>query len=179
LRDGHEALLSAHERTDLLAQAQRYADATLLEARIPLAGYVGESNQLRLRPRGVLRGTARTAGALLAQLAAAIATGNTLIADQPALAATLREALPAALRPSLPDAASRYEAVLVDAAEARMHPTWVRQLCQELAAGEGAIQPVIVADDDYALERLLVEQSVSINTAAVGGDTRLLALDDS
>jgi delta 1-pyrroline-5-carboxylate dehydrogenase len=36
---------------------------------------------------------------------------------------------------------------------------------------------VVVANEDYALERLLVEQSVSINTAAVGGDTRLLALD--
>jgi delta 1-pyrroline-5-carboxylate dehydrogenase len=66
----------------------------------------------------------------------------------------------------------------VDAAEARLHPQWLRQLCQELAARDGAIQPLIVANEDYALERLLVEQSVSINTAAVGGDTRLLALDD-
>ena len=57
-----------------------------------------------------------------------------------------------------------------------MHPQWLRQLCQELAARDGAIEPVIVANEDYALERLLVEQSVSINTAAVGGDTRLLAL---
>jgi RHH-type proline utilization regulon transcriptional repressor/proline dehydrogenase/delta 1-pyrroline-5-carboxylate dehydrogenase len=176
LRDGHDALLSAEQRPELLAQAERYADATMLEARIPLNGYVGESNELRLRPRGVLRGTARSASALLAQLAAALATGNTLIADQSELAATLREALPLALRGSLPSAELRHEAVLVDAAEARMHPQWLRQLCQALAAGDGPIEPVIVANEDYALERLLVEQSVSINTAAVGGDTRLLAL---
>jgi delta 1-pyrroline-5-carboxylate dehydrogenase len=58
-----------------------------------------------------------------------------------------------------------------------MQPLWLRQLCQQLAAADGPIQPVIVANEDYALERLLVEQSVSINTAAVGGDTRLLALE--
>jgi RHH-type proline utilization regulon transcriptional repressor/proline dehydrogenase/delta 1-pyrroline-5-carboxylate dehydrogenase len=176
LREGHDTLLPAEQRPDLIAQAERYADATLLQARMALDGYVGESNELRLRPRGVLRGTARSAGALLAQLAAALATGNTLIADQAELAASLRAELPVGLRAALPASAPRYQAVLVDAAEARMHPQWLRQLCQELAAGDGAIEPVIVANEDYALERLLVEQSVSINTAAVGGDTRLLAL---
>jgi RHH-type proline utilization regulon transcriptional repressor/proline dehydrogenase/delta 1-pyrroline-5-carboxylate dehydrogenase len=178
LRAGSDTLLSVQQRQELLAQALRYADATMLAARIPLSGYVGESNQLRLRPRGVLRATARSMAALLAQLAATLATGNTLVADDAALAATLRAALPMALRGALPEATPHYAAVLVDAAEARLQPQWLRQLCQQLAAADGPIQPVIVANDDYALERLLLEQSVSINTAAVGGDTRLLALDD-
>jgi RHH-type proline utilization regulon transcriptional repressor/proline dehydrogenase/delta 1-pyrroline-5-carboxylate dehydrogenase len=178
LREPHDALLPAAQQADLLALAQRYADETLLAARIPLHGYVGESNELMLRPRGVLRATARSAGALLAQLAAALATGNRLVADDSELAAALRSALPASLRDWLPGSVPHYHAVLVDAAEARLHPQWLRQLCQELAARDGAIQPLIVANEDYALERLLVEQSVSINTAAVGGDTRLLALDD-
>jgi RHH-type proline utilization regulon transcriptional repressor/proline dehydrogenase/delta 1-pyrroline-5-carboxylate dehydrogenase len=177
LRTGQDTLLSASQRPELLALAERYADATLLGVRIALSGYVGESNELRLRARGVLRGTARSAAALLAQLAAALATGNRLIADQSPLAATLREALPIELRAWLASATPSYQAVLVDAAEARLHPLWLRQLCQELAAADGPIQPVIVANEDYALERLLVEQSVSVNTAALGGDTRLLALD--
>jgi RHH-type proline utilization regulon transcriptional repressor/proline dehydrogenase/delta 1-pyrroline-5-carboxylate dehydrogenase len=176
LRAGDDALLPAQQRPDLIAAAERYADVTPLRARLVLDGYVGESNELRLRARGVLRGTARSAGALLGQLAAALATGNRLIADQAELAARLRAALPAELRAWLAGAPLAYQAVLVDAAEARMQPQWLRQLCQELAAGQGAIVPVIVADEDYALERLLVEQSVSINTAAVGGDTRLLSL---
>ena len=170
--------LTAQQRSELVAQAERYADTTMLGARIPLTGYVGESNELRLRPRGVLRATARSAAALLAQLAAALATGNTLSADQSELAAALRAALPAVLRAALPERALRPEAVLVDAAEARLHPHWLRQLCQQLAAADAAIVQVVVANEDYALERLMVEQSVSINTAAVGGDTRLLALDD-
>jgi RHH-type transcriptional regulator, proline utilization regulon repressor / proline dehydrogenase / delta 1-pyrroline-5-carboxylate dehydrogenase len=171
--------LTTEQRSELVAQAERYADTTLLGARMTLSGYVGESNELRLRPRGVLRATARSAPALLAQLAAALATGNTLSADQPELAAALRAALPGPLRAMLPEQALRPEAALVDAAEARLHPQWLRQLCQQLAAADGAIVQVVVANEDYALERLLVEQSVSINTAAVGGDTRLLALDAS
>jgi RHH-type proline utilization regulon transcriptional repressor/proline dehydrogenase/delta 1-pyrroline-5-carboxylate dehydrogenase len=169
--------LTEQQRLELVAQAERYADTTMLGARIPLTGYVGESNELRLRPRGVLRATARSAAALLAQLAAALATGNTLSADESELAAALRAALPAVLRATLPEQALRHEAVLVDASEARLHPQWLRQLCEQLAAADGAIVQVVVANEDYALERLMVEQSVSINTAAVGGDTRLLALD--
>jgi RHH-type proline utilization regulon transcriptional repressor/proline dehydrogenase/delta 1-pyrroline-5-carboxylate dehydrogenase len=171
--------LAAEERAALLAQARRYAESTLLGARIVLRGPVGESNELRLRARGVLRGTAHSAAALLAQLAAALATGNTLLADQAALAATLRAALPMTLRGALLLAAPDCQAVLVDGEEARQQPQWLLELCGEVAAGEGAIQPVIVGGGqtgDYALERLLVEQCVSINTAAVGGDTQLLAL---
>jgi RHH-type proline utilization regulon transcriptional repressor/proline dehydrogenase/delta 1-pyrroline-5-carboxylate dehydrogenase len=179
LREVHDSTvpLTVAQRSDLVAQAERYADTTLLGARTTLNGYVGESNELRLRPRGVLRGTAHSAAALLAQLAAALATGNTLSADDSELAAVVRAALPGPLRVTLPEQALHHEAVLVDAEEARLHPQWLYQLCEELAAAEGAIVQVVVANDDYALERLLVEQSVSINTAAVGGDTRLLALD--
>jgi RHH-type transcriptional regulator, proline utilization regulon repressor / proline dehydrogenase / delta 1-pyrroline-5-carboxylate dehydrogenase len=169
--------LTVQQRSDLVAQAERYADTTMLGARMALSGYVGESNELRLRPRGVLRGTARSAAALLAQLAATLATGNTLFADQSELAAALRAALPGPLRATLPEQALHHEAVLVDAAEARLHPQWLRALCQQLAAEDGAIVQVVAANEDYALERLLVEQSISVNTAAVGGDTRLLALD--
>ena len=53
---------SAPESTRELLQlrAERYAQRTLLGARLPLRGYVGESNELRLRPRGRLRATARS-----------------------------------------------------------------------------------------------------------------------
>jgi RHH-type proline utilization regulon transcriptional repressor/proline dehydrogenase/delta 1-pyrroline-5-carboxylate dehydrogenase len=170
---------SADERAALLSQALRYADVTMFEARIPLSSYVGESNELRLCARGVLRATAQSMAALLGQLAAALATGNGLVADQASLASRLRAALPEELRGALGHESLGYDAVLVDGAEARLHPHWLRELAQQLAAGEGAIQALVIGADDYALERLLVEQSISTNTAAVGGDTRLLALDEN
>jgi RHH-type proline utilization regulon transcriptional repressor/proline dehydrogenase/delta 1-pyrroline-5-carboxylate dehydrogenase len=173
-----DALIPADERAAVAQQVARYAHSTLYGARIPLKGYVGESDELRLRSRGVVRATAKSAGALLAQLAAALATGNTLSVDQPELAAKLGAALPAALRRALKGSSHRYDAVLVDAQDARLHPQWAQTLFREVAALDGAIAPVIVSQNGYALERLLLEQTVTINTAAVGGDVRLLALDD-
>ena len=91
----------------------------------------------------------------------------------------LRAALPGVLRASLPSADCAIEAVLVDALEAQRDPQWLRQLCQRSGRGARARScRSSSTNDGYALERLLVEQAVSINTAAVGGDTRLLALDD-
>jgi RHH-type proline utilization regulon transcriptional repressor/proline dehydrogenase/delta 1-pyrroline-5-carboxylate dehydrogenase len=178
LERSHDAVLPERERHSLVALVTRYAHSTLHGARMPLKGYVGESDELRLRPRGVLRATAKSTGALLSQLAAALATGNTLSVDQPELAAKLGSALPAGLRRALKGRAQRYEVVLVDAGDARSNPQWLLQLCRDVAALDGAIVPVLMSQDGYAIERLLLEQTVTINTSAVGGDVRLLSLDD-
>jgi delta 1-pyrroline-5-carboxylate dehydrogenase len=86
--------------------------------------------------------------------------------------------LPPPLHAWLPRARERIDALLVDGEEARQHPAWLRELRVQLAAQEGPIVPVVIKADAYALEWLLVEQSVSRNTAALGGDARLLALED-
>lgn len=178
LGQDHSALLSTPARQELALHAQHYADTTLLNACMPFEGYVGESNELRLRARGVLRGTAHSAPALLEQLAAALATGNALVADQTELARAVRVALPSTLARSLLDRTPGYDAVLVDGVEARLRPSWLQQLRCDLAAADGPIMAVIVASERYPLERLLVEHTVTVNTAAVGGDARLLALGD-
>ncbi len=172
--------LRPRERERLRQLAQAYADRTLLDVRLSLPGYAGESNELRLRARGLLRGTARTAMALLEQLAAALATGNGLQIDQSKLAVELQAVLPPPLRACLRRDAGSCQAVLVDALEAADHATWLQQLHHDLAAADGPIVPVITADpvDGYPLHQLLTEQTVTINTAAVGGDARLLALAD-
>jgi RHH-type proline utilization regulon transcriptional repressor/proline dehydrogenase/delta 1-pyrroline-5-carboxylate dehydrogenase len=177
-----EAVLSDEQRCELRAQAQAYARHPVLDACLSLTGYVGERNELRLHSRGVLRATARSLPALAGQLAAALATGNALQADESRLASQLRATLPPMLRIALLEEMSTllpYEAVLVDAADASTDPAWLQQLYCEEAAKQGPIVPVVVSDDGYALELLLREQTVTVNTAAVGGDVRLLALDDS
>jgi len=178
MRAGRDALLSAEERRELLVLAERYAQTTLLNVRTILKGYVGESDELRLHPRGALRATARSPRVLVSQLAAALATGNKLIGDDPPLCGRLTAALPAPLRRSLSSVPGSYQAILVDAGEAQMNPQWLLQLCRDVAAMDGPIVPVVVSQQGYALERLLLEQTLTINTAAVGGDIRLLALDD-
>ncbi|MGH8255086.1 MAG: bifunctional proline dehydrogenase/L-glutamate gamma-semialdehyde dehydrogenase PutA, partial [Steroidobacteraceae bacterium] len=174
------SLLRPGERERLRRRVEAYAGRTLLGVRVALPGYVGESNELRLHPRGLLRGTARTAVALLEQLAAALASGNALRVDRPDLAAELEAALPQALRSCLRRDTGACTAVLLDAIEAVEQAPWLQQLHHELAAADGPIVPVITADpiDGYPLHRLLTEQTVTINTAAVGGDAGLLALAD-
>lgn len=176
---GHSAVLSAEDRQQLAERAARYEQRALCGAHIALKGYVGESDELRLRPRGVLRATAKSVPALTGQLAAALATGNTLSVDQPELASKLATALPHALRRALKGVAAHYEAVLVDGSDARSNPQWLQQLYRDVAALDGPIVPVLVSGEGYALERLLLEQTITINTAAVGGDVRLLAFSDS
>jgi delta 1-pyrroline-5-carboxylate dehydrogenase len=87
--------------------------------------------------------------------------------------------VPSQAAAALSTASQRYEAVLVDEADAQTQPQLVPRLCREMAAKEGPIVPVIVAQGGYALERLLCERTVTVNTAAVGGDVRLLALDEA
>jgi RHH-type proline utilization regulon transcriptional repressor/proline dehydrogenase/delta 1-pyrroline-5-carboxylate dehydrogenase len=178
LQQRHDALLTAEDRQQLAQRVARYEKRAPCGARMALKGYVGQSDELRLRPRGVLRATARSVSALLGQLAAALATGNTLSVDQPELASKLAAALPHGLRRALKGVGSHYQAVLVDASDARSNPQWLQQLYRDVAQLDGPILPVLLSGDGYALERLLVEQTVTINTAAVGGDVRLLALGD-
>jgi RHH-type proline utilization regulon transcriptional repressor/proline dehydrogenase/delta 1-pyrroline-5-carboxylate dehydrogenase len=178
LRHDQSGLLSEVVRIQLLSESEHYAARGLLEACMRLNGYVGESNELRLRALGVLRVTARSAPALLSQLAAALASGNTVVVDQAALGAAVRSALPSALRARLLEDAPRYQAVLVDGAEAQLNPHWLRELRREIAARDGPIVEVVVGAERYPIERLLMEQTVTINTAAVGGDVELLALKD-
>jgi RHH-type proline utilization regulon transcriptional repressor/proline dehydrogenase/delta 1-pyrroline-5-carboxylate dehydrogenase len=178
LQSAPDAALSIRERQALSERLRHYALRTPLGLRLSLPGYVGECNELSLRARGTLRATARSPAALLEQLAAALATGNSLVADEAALASRLREVLPLELRGALVTPAAGYDLVLVDGEEALLRPEWLQGLRGELVAREGPIVPIVVSEDGYALERLLFEQTVSVNTAAVGGDAQLLSLPE-
>ena len=145
---------------------------------------LGERNELRLRERGVVEASAHELPALIEQLSAALATGNSLWIGTATLYAALAGALPASLVLRLqstnthPAGASSCRAVLVDAPEARAEPGRLAQLRQELAGREGPLVPVVLSESEagYDLLRLISEQAVSTNTAALGGDVALLDL---
>lgn len=184
---GDSCPLDAPERERLRSCAERYARRTLLGARITLRGYVGERNELRLRPRGRLRGTGHSLAALIEQLAAALATGNRLETELSGPSATLATMLLAVLAPALrtslcatPEGIETPQAVLVDERDAAADALWFERMRAALAQAEGPVVAVVMrqADGGYPLERLLVEQTVTINTAAVGGDAQLLSLQE-
>ena len=113
-----------------------------------LSGPVGERNEYLLRSKGTILCVARDPADLQAQANAARATGNraTMDPDDPSISAALF-------------AGSRDELLA---------------LTRRLAERDGPIVPVHVAP--YPLEFLVDEVSLSVNTAAAGGNASLMSI---
>ncbi|WP_423222000.1 L-glutamate gamma-semialdehyde dehydrogenase [Ideonella lacteola] len=171
---------------DLADQAERRL------ATQALPGPTGESNELRLHARGVfaLVGGPAAAPELAAALAAALVAGNAVawVADDATLAAALpwlnalRGELPGGLLQAMPGSGDTLGTALV--AEPRVagvcatSADWLPRLARQLAAQDGAILPLLAlheAASPRQLYRFCAEQTVTINTAAAGGNAALLA----
>ena len=165
---------------DALAMAcARFAEHTPIDGVVRvLPGPTGESNLYALQPRDAVLCLADDEADRLLQLAAVLAVGGHALwpaADAHGLAA-LPEALQARVR-QVQDwtrAEAHFDAVLLhgDAAQRR-------QVLAQLAQRPGPIVLLHAFDPGDAalpLERLLVERSLSINTAAAGGNASLMAI---
>ncbi|MCF6368987.1 trifunctional transcriptional regulator/proline dehydrogenase/L-glutamate gamma-semialdehyde dehydrogenase [Rhizobium halophilum] len=150
---------------------------------LQLPGPVGESNRYSLHPRGQILLLPATEAGLHHQLAAVLATGNTaVIAPGQALGAPLHE-LPASVASRTAwssdwAADGPYAGALIEGEEER-----VRAMAQKIANLPGPLVLIqsastqdIARPDAYCLSWLLEEVSVSINTAAAGGNASLMAI---
>lgn len=158
-----------------------------------LPGPTGESNELRLHGRGVFAfvGGPAPAGELAVAVAAALLAGNPVawVADEATLAdargwlkALQQAGLPADALRTLPGSFETLGSALVaDARIAGVCATSARllpRLARQLAAQDGAIVPLLglhEAAQAQQLYRFCAEQTVTINTAAAGGNAALLA----
>jgi RHH-type proline utilization regulon transcriptional repressor/proline dehydrogenase/delta 1-pyrroline-5-carboxylate dehydrogenase len=164
-----------HERIAMLGE--HYARDTPLNATELLPGPTGERNTLAFAPRGNVLCSAAETDALLNQLAAAFATGNTAVAC-PRTAALIPAGLPKAVRDAIrcldriDDDGIEIHAALVQAQNAP-------ELLPLLAARNGALVPVIEAGKESAvpLWRLVAERAVCVNTTAAGGNASLMMLE--
>jgi RHH-type transcriptional regulator, proline utilization regulon repressor / proline dehydrogenase / delta 1-pyrroline-5-carboxylate dehydrogenase len=163
-----------------------------------LPGPTGEKNELHLHGRGLfvilVTGDAHLR-TLAQQLAAALIAGNAVVwvgpqqADAQAWMASLHQAgLPPTTVAALPGDPGQLEAVLGCAELAGValdSATEVGRISSQLASRTGALLPLVVGgvsqtnNTDSALGRLLLrfvaEQTVTVNTAAAGGNVELLA----
>ncbi len=161
---GHHAVAAC-----CLAMAERSALGTQMD----LPGPVGERNSYTLRPRGRVACMAASETGLLMQLGAVLATGNRAVIVGEA-------AIPSGLPVAVTVAAS------LDAVDAVMFegdPVARHALSVSLARREGPIIPLLAVSSDrvlvadaYDLNRLLVESSISVNTAAAGGNATLMTI---
>ncbi|MDD2861375.1 MAG: bifunctional proline dehydrogenase/L-glutamate gamma-semialdehyde dehydrogenase PutA [Acidiphilium sp.] len=136
-----------------------------------LQGPVGEQNIYRLQPRGTVLCHAATAAGAACQIAACAASGNDALVLCPEPLAAMTGSARLANRQTL--SSERFDAVLFEGDAATL-----RDLLHDLARRDGPIIPVYCgnADADYPLAFLSVEQAVSINTAAAGGNASLMAI---
>lgn len=179
-----DALMAADRERDA-SRCAAYADRSLLGLDIALPGPVGESNRYSLHPRGTVLCLPATETGLFAQIAACLATGNTIRLHLPATLRLPLDILPETLgreiRLSADANAMGCAAILVEGeADAIVAATG------NAAALPGAIIPVLAMSpdtleqgvEDYSLEWLLRERCVSTNTAAAGGNAALMTLGE-
>ncbi len=145
---------------------------------VTLPGPVGEHNQYALLPRGRLLCRAASREALLRQAAAALASGNVALLSGAHAEAALA-LVPASLRTQV---RAFVDADQPDAALYQGDPAGLLALQTELTRFEHAVVSVYALASDglkqseYPLELLLHEKSVSVNTAAAGGNASLMSI---
>ncbi|SAK39688.1 trifunctional transcriptional regulator/proline dehydrogenase/pyrroline-5-carboxylate dehydrogenase [Caballeronia fortuita] len=165
------------------ARCDGYLQHVMAGATTVLNGPTGERNTYTLGARGTVLCVAATASGARAQLAAVLATGNRALFSGSA-GEQLAASLPASLKPYAMSrkAAEDFDAVLFEGDSDEL-----LALVKEVAKRPGPIVSVqgvaagAFADaghdgEDYALERLLTERSVSVNTAAAGGNANLMTI---
>ena len=162
-----------------------------------LPGPTGERNSLWLAPRGSVLCLASSPAMLLRQMEAACASGNHVLLGMST--ANLLEPTPTTvLRPvnavdaaaSCTTQADRHDepwSVVSDAAvgnaacDAVLLDIGLADQWQEaFAAHEGSLLPCVLTDHDQAIDplRLVIERTLSINTAAAGGNAALMTLSN-
>ncbi|MFC0216960.1 trifunctional transcriptional regulator/proline dehydrogenase/L-glutamate gamma-semialdehyde dehydrogenase [Pseudochelatococcus lubricantis] len=175
-----EAKGAAEEAT----AARQAGERALPGLELELPGPVGERNLYALHPRGRILVVPQTKTGFIRQLTAALAAGDSVVADAASgLESTFRD-LPASVLARLSwtrdvPSACPYAGALIEGDAKR-----TRQLVRAIAALPGPLVPVQAATgevlasnpDAYCGHWLVEEVSTSINTAAAGGNAMLMAI---
>jgi RHH-type proline utilization regulon transcriptional repressor/proline dehydrogenase/delta 1-pyrroline-5-carboxylate dehydrogenase len=174
---------AAQNGHDNIAQTcARYAQALGFPGVVTLPGPTGERNTYRLHPREAVlcltsNGTQADSDRLI-QLAAVLAVGSRAV--WPADTTVLASSLPGSVREYI-TFVTDWTAPQAQFDAALHHGTKADSLdiAAKLANRTGAIvnlQALRSADPHVALERLLIERSISVNTAAAGGNASLMTM---
>jgi RHH-type proline utilization regulon transcriptional repressor/proline dehydrogenase/delta 1-pyrroline-5-carboxylate dehydrogenase len=161
---------------ELASHCAALGRASALAWALDLPGPTGESNRLRFTARGRVLCVAGSEQELLLQIAAALATGNRFVLCGPGAEAALAR---------LPSAVRRQATIAADAGSAAADvalcaPAQAAALRRLLAARDGPRVRVVTPLDDrgeYPIEALVVEQTLTVNTAAAGGNASLMTLE--
>ncbi|WP_312921344.1 trifunctional transcriptional regulator/proline dehydrogenase/L-glutamate gamma-semialdehyde dehydrogenase [Stutzerimonas nitrititolerans] len=183
---GHRAALDAFRqwakgRNEGLSEAcERFAALSQSGVTRVLVGPTGERNSYTLLPRERVLCLADDEQDRLVQLAALLAVGSKAVWPDDESTRALRLQLPAPVQNRIESVAQwQDEGVAFDAVLHHGDSDQLREVCRQVATRPGPIVAVHAYDrGDRAvlLERLLVERSLSVNTAAAGGNASLMSI---
>lgn len=180
----HQALqqwaVGEKHREELVTLCERFALAAQGGTVRILPGPTGERNTYALLPRERVLALADNQEDALVQLAAVTATGCRVLWPQAPLQHELFKQLPTAVQERIDFAPDwQVNAPVFDAVIYHGDADQLRALCQTIAKRPGAIvsvQGFARGEDNILLERLLHERSLSVNTAAAGGNASLMTI---
>ncbi|HDS1738006.1 trifunctional transcriptional regulator/proline dehydrogenase/L-glutamate gamma-semialdehyde dehydrogenase [Pseudomonas sp. BP8] len=145
-----------------------------------LPGPTGERNSYTILPREHVLCLADSEADLLAQLAAVLAVGSSAVCLDGEPAKSLRARLPKELQAKIKLVGDwNKDEVAFDAVIHHGDSDQLRVVCEQVAKRAGAIVGVhglSSGDHQIALERLVIERAVSVNTAAAGGNASLMTI---
>ncbi|MDK4216304.1 trifunctional transcriptional regulator/proline dehydrogenase/L-glutamate gamma-semialdehyde dehydrogenase [Pantoea agglomerans] len=168
----------AKDKPELAELCQHYGDLAQAGVVRLLPGPTGERNTFSLLPRDQVLCLADNEQDVLIQLAAVTSVGSKALWQDDELHRALLASLPDAVKARITLArdplAAEFDAVIYHGDADQL-----RTLCEQIAAREGAIvsvQGFARGETNLLLERLLIERSLSVNTAAAGGNASLMTI---
>ena len=166
-----------HHRPALAEACLLFAATTPSGARYTLPGPTGELNTYGLQPKGPILCLAQSGDDLLLQLAAIVAVGSRalVLSGQAGPLSRLPKWVLDRVHVVEDWQGQCFDAVLFHGSRPA-----ATELAHALAGQEGSIITLVALDagcTQIPLERLVVERSISINTAAAGGNPALLTMD--
>ncbi|MFA3778594.1 trifunctional transcriptional regulator/proline dehydrogenase/L-glutamate gamma-semialdehyde dehydrogenase [Yersinia sp. 1652 StPb PI] len=187
---GREALQIAHRALIQWADKQQYAELVPLAQRYGelaqggtiqlLPGPTGERNSYTLLPRERVLCLADNDTDALIQLAAVLAIGCEILWPEQGIQKDLLRQLPAVVQSQITLTHDWQTAnVPFDAVIYHGDADQLRTLCEQIAQIEGpivSVQGFARGETNILLERLLIEHSLSVNTAAAGGNASLMTI---
>ncbi|MFB5745614.1 trifunctional transcriptional regulator/proline dehydrogenase/L-glutamate gamma-semialdehyde dehydrogenase [Cedecea sp. S5-13] len=181
LQVAHQALSEwAANREELKSVCLQFGELAQSGTLRVLPGPTGERNTYALLPRERILCVADDERDALVQLAAVTSVGSRALWADDSLHRELAKQLPKAVQQQI-DFAKQEELLKqpFDAVIYHGDSDQLRKLCEAVAARTGAIvsvQGFARGESNILLERLYVERSLSVNTAAAGGNASLMTI---
>jgi len=145
-----------------------------------LAGPTGERNSYSILPREHVLCLSEDEADLLTQLAAVMAVGSTAIVPDNELSKPLYKRLPKDVQARIKLVSDwNKDDVVIEAVLHHGDSDQLRAICEQVAQRSGAIVGVhglSKGETGIALERLVIERALSVNTAAAGGNASLMTI---